>query len=47
MCKNRGETIDHLLHCEVARELSNLSAIFNLFGVEWVMLRRVVELLVS
>jgi hypothetical protein len=31
------------LHCEVARELWNV--IFRLFGVEWVMPRRVIELL--
>jgi hypothetical protein len=31
-----------LLHCEVAREL--WVSIFHLFGVEWVMLKKVVEL---
>ncbi len=44
MCKKRGESIDHLLiHCEVAREL--WSSILNLFGVEWVMPRQVIDLL--
>jgi hypothetical protein len=37
-------SIDHLLlHYEVAREL--WASIFRLFGVEWVMPRRVIELL--
>jgi hypothetical protein len=44
MCKKSGESIDHLfLHCEAARELWNV--IFSLFGVEWIMPRRVIELL--
>jgi hypothetical protein len=44
LCKEDGETIDHLfLHCKVARELWN--SVFNLFGVVWVMPRKVVELL--
>ena len=44
LCKEDGETIDHLfLHCKVARELWN--SVFNLFGVAWVMPRKVVELL--
>jgi hypothetical protein len=44
MCKKSGESIDHLLiHCEVARDL--WSYMFNLFGVEWVMPRRVIDLL--
>jgi hypothetical protein len=46
MCKRSGETIDRLLlHYGVARELWVL--IFYLLGVEWVMPRRVIELLVS
>jgi hypothetical protein len=46
MCKKCGESIDHLLiHCEVVTEL--WSAHFQLFGVAWVMPRRVSELLVS
>ena len=44
LCKEDGETIDHLfLHCKVARELWNF--VFNLFGMSWVMPRKVVELL--
>jgi hypothetical protein len=44
MCKKSGESIEHLfLHCEVAREL--WCEIFILFGVKWVMLERVIELL--
>ena len=49
MCKRSGETIDHLLlHYGVARELWVL--IFCLLVVEWdqwVMSRRVIDLLVS
>jgi hypothetical protein len=46
LCKKSGESIDHLLlHCEVASEL--WSSIFNLFGVVWVMPRRVIDLLNS
>jgi hypothetical protein len=44
MCKRSRESIDHLLvHREVTREL--WSVIFLLFGDEWVMPRRVIELL--
>ena len=43
MCKADGETIDHLfLHCLLAREL--WAAVFNLFGMSWVMPRRVIDL---
>jgi hypothetical protein len=46
MCKKSGESIDHfLIHCEVAREL--WSFILHLCGVEWVIPRRVIDLLVS
>jgi hypothetical protein len=46
MCKRSEESIDHLLlHCEVAREL--WVSMFRLFGVEWVMHRRIIELLAS
>jgi hypothetical protein len=45
MCKKSVESIDHLLHCEIARELCTL--LLNLFGVIWVMPRKVRELLVS
>jgi hypothetical protein len=44
MCKRSGESIDHLLlHSAMASEL--WSATFSPFGVEWVMSRRMVELL--
>jgi hypothetical protein len=45
MCKKGEEFIDHLLHCEVAREL--WSSHFHLFCADWVMPRRVRELLMS
>jgi hypothetical protein len=46
MYKKSGESIDHLLiHCEVARKL--WSSILNMFGVDWVMPRRVIDLLIS
>jgi hypothetical protein len=42
MCKKSEESIDHLLrHFKVAREL--WTSIFRIFGVEWFMLRRVIE----
>jgi hypothetical protein len=44
MCKKSEETEDHLLlHCEIAFVLC--FAIFSLFGLAWVMLRRVFDLL--
>ena len=44
MCQADGETIDHLfLHCPVAREM--WAAVFNLYGMSWVMPRRVIDLL--
>jgi hypothetical protein len=43
MCKRSGESIVHLLHCEVPRDL--WSAIFTLFSVTRVMLERVIDLL--
>ena len=46
MCKKTGESVDHhLLHCEVAGKLQNY--IFTLFGIEWVMPKRVMDLLTS
>jgi hypothetical protein len=46
MCKKSEESIDHLLlHCDVAREL--WSYFLTLFGVEWGMPRRVLDLLNS
>jgi len=44
MCKRDEETVDHLLlHCPMAIELWGL--VFALFGVKWVMTRKVVDLL--
>jgi hypothetical protein len=44
MCKRSRESTDHLLlHCEVARDL--WSGIFTLSKVQWVMPKRVIELL--
>ena len=46
MCKHCGESIDHLLlHCEVANEIWNV--FFQLFGVSWVMPRKVSDILES
>jgi hypothetical protein len=46
MCKKSEESIDRLvIQCEVAREL--WSCILNLFGVEYVMPRWVIDLLGS
>ena len=43
MCKEDGETVDHLLlHCDFAKELWDM--VFVLFGLHWVMPRRVIEL---
>jgi hypothetical protein len=44
MSKKNGESIDHLLlHCDVAWVV--WSFFYSLFGVEWVMPRRVLDLL--
>lgn len=44
MCKSDGESMGHLfLYCEVARDLQSL--ILCLFGVHWVMLRTILEVL--
>ena len=44
MCKRCGESVDHLLlHCPIAYEM--WSMIFCLFGICWVILRGVVDLL--
>jgi hypothetical protein len=46
VCTKSGKSIDNLLiHCEVAKKL--WSYILTLFGVEWVMPRRVIDLLNS
>lgn len=43
LCKNSGETIDHLLlHCEAARELWLFA--LTLPSICWVMPKRIVEL---
>jgi hypothetical protein len=44
MCKKNEKSIDHLLlHCDVSRAV--WSFFYSLFGVEWVMPRRVLDLL--
>ena len=44
--KRNGETVEHLLlHCQVAQELWNM--VCTLFGVHWVILRSVVELVAN
>jgi hypothetical protein len=46
LCKRSGESIDYLfLPCEVARKL--WVSIFRLLGVEWIMRRKVIELMAS
>jgi hypothetical protein len=46
MCKKNEKSMDHLLlHCEVTRDLWNY--ILKLFGVKWVMPRRVIDLMSS
>uniref|UniRef100_A0A2N9E7V6 Reverse transcriptase domain-containing protein n=1 Tax=Fagus sylvatica TaxID=28930 RepID=A0A2N9E7V6_FAGSY len=43
MCKADGESVDHLLlHCPYAKELWDM--IFGLFGLQWVMPKRVIDL---
>jgi hypothetical protein len=43
MCKADGESVDHLLlHCPYAKELWDM--IFALFGIHWVMPKRVIDL---
>jgi hypothetical protein len=44
--KTSGENLDHLfLHRAIARDLGNL--VFQMFGLEWVMPKRVVDLLAN
>ena len=46
LCKRNGETVNHLLlHCPFSKEVWDL--VFALFGVQWVMPRRVADLLAS
>jgi hypothetical protein len=43
MCKADGKSVYHLvLHCPYAKELRDM--IFALFGVHWVMPRKVIDL---
>jgi hypothetical protein len=41
LCKKNGESVDHLLHCNVASALWN--TIFTRFGMSWVMPRKVID----
>ena len=44
MCRCSRETVDHLLiHCSAAFEL--WSFIFRMFGVQWVLVEKVLDLL--
>jgi hypothetical protein len=44
LCKENGEIVDHLmLHCPFLKEIWDL--IFSLFGLHWVMPRKVLDLL--
>jgi len=45
MCKKNGKSIDHLLHCDVARVV--WYSFYSLFGVEWVIPRSMLDLLSS
>jgi hypothetical protein len=42
MCKRNEESVDHLLHCEVACAIWNV--FFSQFKLSWVMNRQVVDL---
>jgi hypothetical protein len=43
MCKKNGDSVDHLLiRCEVATRLWDY--MFTLFGIEWVMPQKVLDL---
>lgn len=44
LCRCSGETLDHLLiHCDIAYVLWSL--VFRIFGIHWMLLRRVIDLL--
>ena len=46
MCKRCGQSVDHLLfHCPIAYDL--WSMVFCLFGIHWVILYKVSEVLAS
>ena len=46
MCKESGESLDHLLlHCLAARKIWNF--IFSMFSIHWVMLGGVMDLLLA
>jgi hypothetical protein len=42
MCKKDGESVDHLLHCDVASDL--WSVLLSCFGISWVIPRRLNDL---
>jgi hypothetical protein len=42
LCKRDGESVDHLLHCDVASTLWN--HVLSWFGMSWVMPRIVIDL---
>jgi hypothetical protein len=42
MCKMNEESMDHLLHCDIASVI--WIAFFSCFGLSWVMPRHVVDL---
>jgi hypothetical protein len=43
MCKADGKSVNHLLlHCPYAKKLWDM--VFAMFGVQWVMSRRVIDL---
>jgi hypothetical protein len=41
MCKKNGESVHLLIHCEVATRIYYM---FTLFGIEWVMPQKVLDL---
>ena len=46
MCKSNRESVNHLhIHCPITTELWFM--VFTLYGIHWVMLKIVVEILAS
>ena len=46
MCKSNGESVNHIhIHCPITMELWFM--VFTLYGIHWVMLKIVVEILAS